>query len=236
MAKPAVTPPPQSYYEQDPNSKGQYRVIPGAGQYLESQNKAQSAYDRSVAQLKATRAKQQISSGLGTDWQVDPHAQYGAYQSLIQQQGARLDQQQEQNQGRGFFGAGLGNQGLSAINYGNALESLGFKNQLSDWENQYQNSMADALRQKNAEMLGSLQQAADDGYGDWTPGDYPNDPNPYPNNPTGPISTAPRYGTPPHQTRPGNKGDGYVPYVQPKPKPRNTRPPEGAPARGGGRR
>lgn len=150
-----------SYYD---TASGQARLIPGAGVYLAEQNKAQSAYDRAVAQLKAQRAKRQITSGLGDDWNVDPNAQYGQYQAMLQGQGLQLQQAEESGQQRGFFGKGLGNQAESALRYGHAAEMLGFKNQLSDWENEYQMGMSDAMRAKNESSLASLGSAAYEGY------------------------------------------------------------------------
>lgn len=208
MATKPVTPTQQdqSWYQQDPSNTNQYRVIPGAGFYLQDQAKAQDAYQRATAQLGAQRAKQQITSGLGKDWQADPHAMYGTYQQMLQGQGAQLDQNIEQNQQRGFFGPGLGNQGEAAIRYGNAVQSLGFKNQLADWENQYQQGMTDALRAKNAAMLGSLQDAYDQAYsdGDYTTYDPTEDPMPDP--------------TPTTTTRNPRDGGGYEQprYTPPK--------------------
>jgi hypothetical protein len=153
-----------SYYENDPNDPKNKRLIPGAGVYLQDQNNAQSAYDRAVAQLTATRAKQQIQSGLGSDWGVDPYAQYGSYQQMLQGQGGLLDASHESAEQRGFFGGGLGNQGETAIRYGNAVSALGFKNQLSDWENQYQQGMGQARADQAAANLAATQGGYDDAY------------------------------------------------------------------------
>ncbi len=194
----------QSWYQQDPATTNQYRVIPGAGFYMQDQAKAQSAYDRSVAELKANRAKQQITSGLGKDWSVDPHSQYGGYQQMLQGQGSALDSVLENNQQRGFFGSGLGNQGIGAVQYANAVQALGFKNQLADWENQYQTGMTDAERARSAANLGSLQEYYDEGYQneDYTTSNpnviYPNSSGYYggldPRNKSGPVQY--NYGTP----------------------------------------
>lgn len=142
-----------SYYD------SQNRIIPNAGTYMADQMKAKSAYERSVAQLKAQRARQQIQSGLRDDWQVDPRAQYGAYQQMLQGQGSELDAAQEMSQARGFFGGGLGNQGQSMLRYGHAVANLGFKNQLADWENQYQMGLAEAQRAQQEANMGSLEGA-----------------------------------------------------------------------------
>lgn len=160
-----------SWYE--PTAGNQYRVIPGAGTYLQSQAGAQSAYEKAKAQLEAQRAQRQISSGLGKDWQVDPRAQYGAYQQMLQQQGAGLDTNQEQNQQRGFFGRGLGNQGESMLRYANAAQALGFQNQLSSWENEYQQGLMDIQQQQQEAMLSALQDAQQYAYQneDYTPYD-----------------------------------------------------------------
>lgn len=158
-----------SYYSQQ---GGQFRVIPGAGTYLEEQNKAQDAYAKAQAQLKAQRAQHQIQSGLGSNWEVDPRAQYGTYQQMLQGQGMALDQSHEEAQQRGFFGAGLGNQGESAVRYGNAVQSLGFQNQLADWENAYQIGLSDVARQKAEADKAALEaaRAAAAAAGDYTPG------------------------------------------------------------------
>lgn len=215
MAKPKLND-PQSWYEQDPNSPNQYRVIPGAGVYLQNQAKAQGAYERSKAQLMAQRAKQQISSGLGRDWQVDPRSQYGTYQSMLQNQGMELDQAQEAGQQRGFFGAGLGNQGDRMLRYGQAVQSLGFKNQISDWETDYQNQMADIERARHEAMLAELQSAADDAYNDedyteWVPPEQqaPNAVGPQYSGPR--VKPAPIYGrpTPPINKRPRTKPNQF---------------------------
>jgi hypothetical protein len=150
-------------------------LIPGAGTYLQDQAKALSAYDDAVMRLKTTRSQQQIQSGLGNDWQVDPFAQYGTYQQMLGQQGGQLDQNQESNQQRGFFGSGLGNQGEGAIRYGNAVQSLGFQNSLSNWENQYQQGLVDAKRTQDNSNLGSMQGAYNDAVDQ---GDYPVAPDP----------------------------------------------------------
>lgn len=150
------------YSQQD----GQYRIIPGAGTYLQDQAKAQSAYERARASLQTQRSQKQITTGLGKDWQVDPHAQYGTYQAMLQGQGGQLQAAQEQAQQRGFFGRGLGNQGESALRYGQAVESLGFKNNLVDYENQYQASMGDLERAKQEADLAALQGARSDAYAD----------------------------------------------------------------------
>jgi len=155
-----------SYYD---TSGGQVRLIPGSGTYLENQAKAQSAYQRAKAQLQAQRQQTQIKAGLNKDYAVDPNAQYGGYQQMLQIQGSELSSANEQAQQRGFFGSGLGNQGESALRYGHAVGALGFKNALADYESGYQSQMGDIERQKNAEMLASLQNAADNGQGDWTP-------------------------------------------------------------------
>jgi len=125
------------------------------------------------------RQQTQIKGGLNQDYQVDPNAQYGSYQQMLQSQGSELHAGNEQAQQRGFFGPGLGNQGESALRYGQAVQSLGFKNSLADYESGYQAQMGDIERQKNDEMLASLQGAAGDAWGDWTdPGYDPQyDPN-----------------------------------------------------------
>lgn len=163
-----------TYYQGD-------RVIPGAGVYLEEQLKAKSAYEKALAQLKAQRARQQISSGLGSDWEVDPNAQYGSYQAMLQGQGSELMAANEQAQSRGFFGAGLGNQGESMLRYGHAVQNLGFKNQLADWENQYQYGMSEAARAKAEADRAAMQGAYESAYQneDYTPYD------PMGSNPTG---------------------------------------------------
>lgn len=150
---------------------GQQRVIPGAGVYLQSQANAQSAYERAKAQLQATRAKRQITSGLGKDWSVDPNAQYGSYQQMLQAQGGELDARQDIAQQRGFFGKGLGNQGEASLRYGHAVANLGFKNQIADWEAEYANASGDLERQRQAEMLNALMGSAGDAFddGDFTP-------------------------------------------------------------------
>lgn len=146
------------------------RLIPNAGVYLADQNKAKSAYDQAVAQLKAQRAKRQITSGLGSDWNVDPNAQYGSYQQMLQGQGLQLQMAEGQAQERGFFGAGLGNQAESALRYGHAVENLGFKNQLTDWENEYQMGLTRAAQEQAAANYAAMQSAYDSGYssGDFT--------------------------------------------------------------------
>lgn len=151
-----------SYYEGG-------RLIPNAGVYLAEQNKAKSAYDQAVAQLKAQRAKRQITSGLGSDWNVDPNAQYGTYQQMLQGQGLQLMQAEGQAQERGFFGAGLGNQAESALRYGHAVENLGFKNQLTDWENEYQMGITRAEQERAAANMAALQAGYEGGYSE---GDY----------------------------------------------------------------
>lgn len=166
-----------SYYD---TSGGQVRLIPGAGTYLQDQAKAQSAYERSKAQLMAQRSQTQIKAGLNKEYQVDPNAQYGSYQQLLQTQGSELTQANESAQQRGFFGSGLGNQGESALRYGHAVANLGFKNSLADYESGYQAQMGDLERQKNADFLGSLQGAYGDAVSDedYTPYDpsAPSDP------------------------------------------------------------
>lgn len=147
-----------SYY--DP----QNRILPGAGVYLQDQAKAKSAYDRAVLQLKTQRQRQQIQSGLNEKWDVDPRAQYGSYQQMLQNQGSELSAANEMSQQRGFFGPGLGNQGESMLRYGHAVQNLGFKNQLADWENQYQMGMGEAQRSLQDVNLGSLQGAYEDAY------------------------------------------------------------------------
>lgn len=164
-----------SYYD---TSGGQVRLIPGAGTYLQDQAKAQSAYERAKAQLQAQRQQTQIKAGLNKDYQVDPNAQYGSYQQMLQTQGSNLQAANEQAQQRGFFGPGLGNQGESALRYGQAVEALGFKNSLADFESNYQAQLGDLERQKQAEMLGALQSAGESGYGNWTEPGYPEVPYP----------------------------------------------------------
>lgn len=148
--------------------------IPNAGAYLEQIASAKSAYDRAVASLKAQRAQRQVASGLLDDWSVDPRAQYGSYQAMLQTQGMDLDRAFENSQQRGFFGKGLGNQAESMMRYGQAVQMLGFKNQLQDWEREYAGGMADAKRQQEMENLSAMREGymgAVEG-GDWG--------NPYP--------------------------------------------------------
>ena len=171
----------QSWYEQDPNSPTQKRVIPGAGTYLQNQAGALNAYQRAVAQLTATRQGHQIQSGMGKDWSVDPNAQYGTYQQMLQGQGSMLDQADESSQQRGFFGAGLGNQAESPVRYGNAVAALGFQNQMADWENQYNQGMTGAKADQEAANLAALQGSYDNAY---TNQDYTQyDPTPQSNQP-----------------------------------------------------
>jgi len=162
-----------SYYQQ---TGSQYSLIPGAGTYLQDQAKAQSAYERSKAQLMAQRAQKQIGAGLNEKYDVDPNSQYGTYQTMLQTQGGQLQQMNEQAMDRGFFGPGLGNQGESMLRYGQAVENLGFKNSLTDFENQYQAQMGDIERQNQESQLGAMQGAAyDNGYPDMSGGGSPDD-------------------------------------------------------------
>jgi hypothetical protein len=189
-----------TYYQQ---YQGQYRVIPGAGTYLENQAKAQSAYERAKAQLMAQRQQAQIKAGLNQNYEVDPYAQYGGYQQMLQTQGQELAAANEQAQQRGFFGPGLGNQGESALRYGHAVQALGFKNALADYESQYQAQLGELERQRKAEMLAALQSAADNAFGDWTPPGY--DPiydTPETKSPAGPPAKRPPVRKPPAKRKP----------------------------------
>lgn len=179
-----------SYYD---TSSGQAQIIPGAGTYLQDQAKSQSAYERAKAQLMSQRRQKQISSGLNENYQADPHAQYGSYQQMLQGQGYELNQANEQAQQRGFFGAGLGNQAEGAIRYGHAVQNLGFKNSLADYESMYQTGMGDLERNRQEEMLAALQGAADYGVDneDYTPYDPGPQQNPGPqNNPNTRVTPA----------------------------------------------
>ena len=218
-----------SYYEQQ---GGQVRLIPGAGTYLQDQAKAQSAYERAKAALGAQRQQKQIGAGLNKDYQVDPNAQYGGYQQMLQGQGSELMQANEQAQQRGFFGPGLGNQAESAMRYGHAVQNLGFKNSMMDYENAYQVGIGDLERMKQEADLYALQQAQQQAFsgGDFTePGYDPSyDQGPYPG------SEEPLYpeeGNLGMQLPPGfNAGPLWAPKPKPKPKPQ----PKPKPGRAGG--
>src|SRR5574337_1004570 len=142
-------------------------TIPGQGAYLQSLPGAQSAYEQAVAKLTAQRRQQQYLAGLNADWSVDPLQQYGQYQQMLQNEGGALDQAAQQSQERGLFGSGLANQSQSALRYGQAAEQLGFKNQLSDWENQYQQGMAQAKQDQGAANLAAMQGAMNDAFNNY---------------------------------------------------------------------
>lgn len=140
--------------------------IPGAGTYLEMQALANKAYNDAVASLKTQRRQRQIGAGLLDDWTVDPKAQYGLYHQMLSGQGFALDEAEANAMDRGLMGAGLGRQAERALRYGHSVENLGFKNQLSGWEQEFQSGMGRAEYDKAMAMLQAQQMAmANAGYG-----------------------------------------------------------------------
>lgn len=215
----------------------QYQVIPGAGTYLEQQSLAQQAYEKARLNLETQRRQQQTTSGMNESWQVNPQAQYGAYQQMLQDQGYNLDLAGEEAQSRGLFGSGLGNQNEGRLRYGQAVEQLGFKNQLANWEQQYQGGMADAQQNLNQALLQALQNARDraaesgdfnvgDPYGGGGDGGGAQEPT-YPDEFIGytdPINLGmelpPGFNIPPIEVRPGTKPIKLSPtFMKPKAKP-----------------
>jgi hypothetical protein len=133
---------------------------------MQKQLDIQDAYQRAVNQLKFDRAQRQIRSGLTDKWAVDPKLQFGTYQALLQRQGQELDDSEMMAHERGLFGPGVGNQAERLIRYRQAVENLQFKNQLSDWEREYQLGMQDADRMRS---MGEYEYAYPE-YGEYPPG------------------------------------------------------------------
>lgn len=171
--------------------------VPGTPQQLSQsmlgQLNAGDAYSRAVARLKFNRAQQQSRSGLLGNWDVDPKVMYGTYQALLQRQGAELDQGLDMQNERGLWGGGLANQPERLIRYGQAVENLQFKNQLADWEADYQQGMADAQWQRQQELLANAYpQYEDGGDGGGDPGEAPIEPPTPPPAPEQPIYYIPK--------------------------------------------
>jgi hypothetical protein len=142
-------------------------VIPGAGTYLYEQAMAQGAYDKAIAALASQKSARQAAAGLGKDWNVDPMSQFGGYQQMLRGQGLELDDAEAQAMGRGLQGAGLGRQAEGMARYGHTVQNLGFRAQLSDWENEYQSGVGNAEFAKQQAMLEALRAAQEASYGDW---------------------------------------------------------------------
>jgi hypothetical protein len=147
--------------------------IPGAGTYGEQMAIAQKAYDNAIAQAKARKTQQFRMGGLLENGTVDPLSRYGTYQSMLQGQGADLDQLLESSYQRGIGGRGLGNQGERLARYQQALQNLGFQREVSSWNQDYANSITQAELERRDRMVAALQAARDNAYGDWGPsGNY----------------------------------------------------------------
>lgn len=181
---------------------------PGVPQQLSQamlgQLNAGDAYARATARLKYNRATQQSRSGLLGNWDVDPRAMYGTYQALLQRQGAELDDALNAQNERGLWGGGLANQPERILRYGQAVENLQYKQQLQDWEAEYQMGMGQAEWERQQELLkNAYPQYGDGDGGDGGDGDGGGD---YPESEPGP---------PPPKEDPGQQVY-YIPKTIPR--------------------
>ncbi|MEM2960971.1 MAG: hypothetical protein QXU67_05140, partial [Candidatus Bathyarchaeia archaeon] len=195
-------------------------IIPGAGTYLEEQAKAQDAYEKAIATLKAQRKLSLLQAGLGEDYSVDPFSLYGQYQQMLQKHAADVMAAQEEAESRGLFGAGAGRFGEPFLRYQHGAENFGFQTGLLNYELEYRQRLAEAERAKQDAMREALQRALG---GAVERGDFP------PGTPgtAGPSSGAPGTEEPstggPGESGagPGEPGPGVAP---PRPKPPKPRP------------
>lgn len=136
------------------------RVIPDAGVYGQRQADAELAYQNSVNQAKTRMNSLYHQYGLTSEGKVDPFNDFGTYQSMLQTQGAGLDQVQNDAMARGLGGGpGLGNQAERGLRYANAVQNLGFQGDVNQVGTDYGISLGDAESTRRNAMAAALQEA-----------------------------------------------------------------------------
>lgn len=133
--------------------------IPGSGGYAAQEALAERAYQEAVAQLTQQRNSLYHQYGLTTSGSVDPHSQFGEYQSMLGNEGSALDQARNDAAGRGLGVGGLANQGEKALKTADNTEHLQFQEKVDQEQHNYDNSLINAKTQEQGSILAAEQGA-----------------------------------------------------------------------------
>lgn len=133
---------------------------PNAGVYMEKQNQAQLAYQQAMADLLQKKNTAYHTFGLNSEGAVDPYNQFGQYQTLLSQQESELSAAQEAAQQRHLGGAGLANQGETALRYQHGAQDLQLQQSIADTGYGYTSGAQAALAARNQALLDAQLQAA----------------------------------------------------------------------------
>lgn len=165
-----------------PQAPSYSNTIPNAGSYLEQERRALQAWQNAQASVRSNQSSLLHKYGLTGNFddkgnvsgvQIDPSSQYGLTQQMLHNQADNMDSIREDAAGRGFHGAGLGNQALNDYRWNMGRDSYNLGNQFTGEASQLAQTLQGAGADYQNALWTTEQGAANDAIsgGNFNPAD-----------------------------------------------------------------